>query len=170
MSPTPDIRVHKIDRLTDKFIVIASDGLWGVMEPDESVHLVHAFDTNRDYMGGEVSERLEMKFSSACLLRPHFGPVLFPFLSFRYFCSLSLSFLFFTFPSLISIRPDIETFTRDKLSPSPSSNLALVLISLGLCSEHCQVGASEDKGQTTQALLSCFLRKLRFLQKRSNRK
>ena len=57
VSPTPDIWVHKIDRQADKFIVIASDGLWGVIKPDESVHLVQAFDKNKDYMGGEVSKR-----------------------------------------------------------------------------------------------------------------
>ena len=57
VSPIPDIRVHKIDSIRDEFIIIASDGLWGVMRPQESVDLVNAFEKNENYMGGDVSKR-----------------------------------------------------------------------------------------------------------------
>ena len=56
VSPVPDVQVHKI-LPGDKFVVIATDGLWGVMRPHEAVKFVHNFDKDDEYTGGDVSHR-----------------------------------------------------------------------------------------------------------------
>jgi serine/threonine protein phosphatase PrpC len=40
VSPEPDITVCKFDHKKHKFIIIASDGLWNMVKPEESVGYV----------------------------------------------------------------------------------------------------------------------------------
>ena len=54
VSPVPDVRVHKLAPGVDKFLIIASDGLWGVMKIDEAVKFVHNYDKCKM---GDVSDR-----------------------------------------------------------------------------------------------------------------
>lgn len=58
VSPVPDVRVYKITPGIDKFLIIASDGLWGVMRVEEAVKIVHNFDKHDQFKGGDVSHRL----------------------------------------------------------------------------------------------------------------
>lgn len=58
VSPNPDVRVHKITPGVDKFLVIASDGLWGVMRVEEAVKFVHNYDKDDICKMGDVSHRL----------------------------------------------------------------------------------------------------------------
>lgn len=58
VSPVPDVRVYKITPGFDKFLIIASDGLWGVMRVEEAVKIVHNFDKDDQFKGGDVSHRL----------------------------------------------------------------------------------------------------------------
>ncbi|XP_029194324.1 protein phosphatase 1D-like [Acropora muricata] len=58
VSPVPDIRVYKITPGMEKFLVIASDGLWGVMRVEEVVKFVHNFDKDDICNLGDVSHRL----------------------------------------------------------------------------------------------------------------
>ena len=57
VSPVPDIRVYKITPGMEKFLVIASDGLWGVMRVEEVVKFVHNFDKDDICNLGDVSHR-----------------------------------------------------------------------------------------------------------------
>lgn len=41
MSPVPDVKVYNINPGVDKFIIVASDGLWGVVRPNEAVRCVN---------------------------------------------------------------------------------------------------------------------------------
>ena len=43
ISPVPDITVHSIDVTKDRFIVLASDGLWDVMKPQEVAETIHSY-------------------------------------------------------------------------------------------------------------------------------
>lgn len=47
VSPEPDVSVHKLDPLTDKCLVIGSDGLWNMLTPEECVSSV--FDLERQF-------------------------------------------------------------------------------------------------------------------------
>lgn len=58
VSPVPDVRVYKITPGVDKFLIIASDGLWGVMRVEEAVKFVHNFNKDDQFKGGDVSHRL----------------------------------------------------------------------------------------------------------------
>lgn len=58
VSPVPDVRVHKLTPGVDKFLIIASDGLWGVMKVDEAVKFVHNYDQDDICKMGDVSHRL----------------------------------------------------------------------------------------------------------------
>lgn len=58
VSPVPDVRVHKITPGVDRFLVIASDGLWGVMRVEEVVKFVHNFEKDDICKLGDVSHRL----------------------------------------------------------------------------------------------------------------
>lgn len=40
ISPVPDVTVHLIDVTKDRFIVIASDGLWDVLKPQEVAEMI----------------------------------------------------------------------------------------------------------------------------------
>lgn len=57
VSPVPDVRVHKLTPGVDKFLIIASDGLWGVMKIDEAVKFVHNYDQDDVCKMGDVSHR-----------------------------------------------------------------------------------------------------------------
>ncbi len=48
VSPKPDVYVHPLNPKVQRFIVIASDGLWNVMSPDEVVQFVWDYEHNRD--------------------------------------------------------------------------------------------------------------------------
>ena len=57
VSPVPDVRVYKITPGMEKFLVIASDGLWGVMRVEEVVKFVYNFDKDDICKMGDVSHR-----------------------------------------------------------------------------------------------------------------
>ena len=71
VSPNPDVQVHSLDPSTQKFIVLASDGLWNVMTPQEVVDFVWAYeqgercmengegDGERDVVRALIDEALE---------------------------------------------------------------------------------------------------------------
>ncbi|EDO37355.1 predicted protein, partial [Nematostella vectensis] len=40
VSPVPDVKVYTINPATDKHVILASDGLWGVVQPDDAVRCV----------------------------------------------------------------------------------------------------------------------------------
>lgn len=46
VSPKPDVYVHKLNLKEHKFVVIASDGLWNVMAPDEVVQFIWDYQNN----------------------------------------------------------------------------------------------------------------------------
>ena len=54
VSPEPDVSMHPLDTSTHRFIVVASDGLWNVMTPQEVVDFVWAYETK-----GEEEEEEE---------------------------------------------------------------------------------------------------------------
>ena len=41
VSPVPDVYVHYFDLTKDKFIILASDGLWNMLKPQETVETVY---------------------------------------------------------------------------------------------------------------------------------
>lgn len=41
VSPVPDVKVYNINPSFDKFLIVASDGLWGVVRPEEAVRCVN---------------------------------------------------------------------------------------------------------------------------------
>ena len=43
VSPVPDVVAHPLDLSTQKFVVVASDGLWNVMTPTEVVEFVEEY-------------------------------------------------------------------------------------------------------------------------------
>ena len=44
VSPEPDIATFSIDLKQHKFIILASDGLWNMVKPQEAVSIVHELD------------------------------------------------------------------------------------------------------------------------------
>ena len=50
VSPNPDVQVHSLDLSTQKFIVLASDGLWNAMTPQEVVDFVWAYEQGKRCM------------------------------------------------------------------------------------------------------------------------
>lgn len=48
VSPNPDVTVHPLDPATQKFIVVASDGLWNVMSPQEVVDFVWSYQQKEE--------------------------------------------------------------------------------------------------------------------------
>lgn len=48
VSPKPDVHVHPLNPKEQRFIVIASDGLWNVMNPDEVVRYIWDYEHNND--------------------------------------------------------------------------------------------------------------------------
>ena len=48
VSPQPDVHVHPLDPKLQKFVVIASDGLWNVMSPDEVVRFIWDYEHDQE--------------------------------------------------------------------------------------------------------------------------
>ena len=48
VSPKPDVYAHKLNLEEQKFVVIASDGLWNVMSPDEVVRFIWDYQRASD--------------------------------------------------------------------------------------------------------------------------
>ena len=48
VSPHPDVGVHPLDPANQRFLVLASDGLWNVMTPQEVVDFVWEYETARE--------------------------------------------------------------------------------------------------------------------------
>lgn len=48
VSPKPDVCVHPLNPKEQRFIVIASDGLWNVMSPDEVVRFIWDYEHNQE--------------------------------------------------------------------------------------------------------------------------
>ena len=46
VSPVPDVHYQLIDPKKDKFVVLASDGLWNAMRNKEVVHFIDNIDKN----------------------------------------------------------------------------------------------------------------------------
>ena len=46
VSPIPDVYVHYFDLTKDKFIILASDGLWNMLKPQETVETVYQLSKN----------------------------------------------------------------------------------------------------------------------------
>ena len=44
VSPKPDVRVHSLNPKVQKFIIIASDGLWNVMTPKQVVEFIWDYE------------------------------------------------------------------------------------------------------------------------------
>jgi serine/threonine protein phosphatase PrpC len=40
VSPVPDVTVHKLDRSRQRFLIIASDGVWNMMSAEDAVNCV----------------------------------------------------------------------------------------------------------------------------------
>lgn len=45
VSPHPDVYIHSLDPSTQRFIILASDGLWNVMSPQDVVDFVWDYET-----------------------------------------------------------------------------------------------------------------------------
>ena len=60
MSPVPDVQVYEITPGVDKFLIIASDGLWAVMTVKGVVKFIH----NCDAQLGDVSGRYAINIVS----------------------------------------------------------------------------------------------------------
>ncbi len=65
VSPRPDVTVLALDPSQQKFVVIASDGLWNVMTPTEVVEFIWDYETNsqqchqpRDVVRAVINEAL----------------------------------------------------------------------------------------------------------------
>ena len=65
VSPLPDVKVFPLDLSQQKFVVIASDGLWNVMSPDEVVRFVWDYENDsqswhepRDVVRALINEAL----------------------------------------------------------------------------------------------------------------
>lgn len=48
VSPRPDVYVHALNPKVQKFIIIASDGLWNVMSPKEVVEFIWDYEHSQD--------------------------------------------------------------------------------------------------------------------------
>lgn len=53
VSPLPDVTEYMIDLDRDSFLIVASDGLWNVVTPQEAVDFVHSFRQDELENGGE---------------------------------------------------------------------------------------------------------------------
>ena len=45
MSPEPDVCVYDLDPSKHKFVILASDGLWDMVKPDEAADIAHQLST-----------------------------------------------------------------------------------------------------------------------------
>ena len=48
VSPQPDVHVHSLDPSRQRFLVLASDGLWNVMSPQDAIDFVWGYETRDD--------------------------------------------------------------------------------------------------------------------------
>ena len=86
VSPTPDVHVYPMDLSTQKFVVVASDGLWNVMTPQGAVNFIFEYENEvsneneeKDVVSAIIKEALE-RWDSKCLLADNIS-VLIAFLS-----------------------------------------------------------------------------------------
>ena len=56
-SPHPDVGVHPFDPAHQRFLVLASDGLWNVMTPQEAVDFVWEYTAGKELKCQEDSAR-----------------------------------------------------------------------------------------------------------------
>ncbi|KAI8507284.1 Protein phosphatase 1D [Branchiostoma belcheri] len=62
VSPEPDISVHTVDPRSDKFIVLASDGLWNMMSMQDACnYVVECEQRKHEEIGGHISHKLVHK-------------------------------------------------------------------------------------------------------------
>ena len=55
ISPKPDVFVYNLDPTVHKYIVVASDGLLDVLNPQQCVQLVHDVSEEDDVLGDDVN-------------------------------------------------------------------------------------------------------------------
>ena len=86
VSPKPDVHVHPLDPSEQKFIVVATDGLWNVMSPQEVVEFIWDYEHDdqkchqpRDVVRAVINEGLQ-RWSARNLLADNIA-VLIAFLS-----------------------------------------------------------------------------------------
>ena len=60
VSPLPDVTEYMIDLSRDYFLIVASDGLWNVVSPQEAVDFVHSFRQNELDHGSEETRTNSM--------------------------------------------------------------------------------------------------------------
>ena len=59
VSPLPDVYVHYFDLTKDKCIILASDGLWNMIKPQEAVKIVHELSKSGVSNKTQASDQLE---------------------------------------------------------------------------------------------------------------
>ena len=96
VSPTPDVNVYPLDPTNQKFVVVASDGLWNVMSPTDVVRLIWDYEHDnqkchqpRDVVRAVINECLR-RWKAKNLLADNIA-VLIAFLSEEDNCQPSLS-------------------------------------------------------------------------------
>ena len=52
MSPEPDVCVFDLDVTRHKSLVLASDGLWNMVRPQECIDIVHRIDKENENLVG----------------------------------------------------------------------------------------------------------------------
>ena len=65
VSPVPDVYVHYFDLTKDKFIILASDGLWNMLKPQETVETVYHLCKNGVTNKVEASKAAHVLISNA---------------------------------------------------------------------------------------------------------
>lgn len=72
ISPIPDITEYVLDIRRDQFLILASDGPWNVISPQEAVTFFHSFQ--EDELGG--GERREnSRVANALVKGPYVGSI-----------------------------------------------------------------------------------------------
>ena len=71
VSPKPDVYVHPLNPKNQKFVVIASDGLWNVMSPDEVVGFIWDYEheegrEHRDVVNAVINKALDRWAGKHC--------------------------------------------------------------------------------------------------------
>ena len=121
VSPKPDVHVHTLNPKVQKFIIIASDGLWNVMSPKEVVEFIWDYEHEqeeklhqpRDVVRAVINEALS-RWNSKHLQADNIA-VLIAFLSEDESCSPSVANINSTLEEEVS--PSTST-----ASPTPSAN------------------------------------------------
>ena len=124
VSPKPDVHVHTLNPKVQKFIIIASDGLWNVMSPKEVVEFIWDYEHEqeeklhqpRDVVRAVINEALS-RWNSKHLLADNIA-VLIAFLSEDESCSPSVANINSTLEE--EVAPSTSTTTA---SPTPSANV-----------------------------------------------